>query len=225
MKYLIAAALLLCIPTPVVASDVSKSIVRVYVHGDNDCSIDYYGSGFLVSSTQVLTNWHVVKDRRKPVRGKKCAIQLRFHDGCRVYATVVSQNKVWDIALLRIKEVDYPVLELGERPIEGQTAFVHGTGSDYEYRSLEGKVGETNLSPMGAKGVQDLVQIEGAPSRQGDSGGPITDINGRVIGILNATDDTTTNGIMVDRIEKVLKGKLKTSKTPDYSLRGSPSES
>ena len=218
MRYLLLTALLLLLPTNGFSQDsVYKSVVRVYVHENSDCYIDSYGSGFLVSPTQVLTNHHVVSDRRRAKKGAKCAIQLRFYNGDRAYAVVISQNRPWDVALLEIKAVNFPVLQLGERPTEGQTAFVHGCGSDYEYRAAQGTVGATNISPPGLD-ITDLMTVEGTPSRFGDSGGPITDLRGLVIGILNTTDDSDTGGIMIDRVQKVFEGKLHVSEANEYIL-------
>lgn len=178
--------------------------VRIYVYEDNDAFPDSYGSGAVISATQVLTNWHVVKDRRK-----NNPIKVRFPDGSRRAAIVVSSSEKWDIVILKIHSTQATPFKLGKRPQAGERVTIQGFGSDYEYIAAQGTVSNQFFFPA-ENDPGDFFQVEGVVARQGDSGGPVTDHNGHLIGILFAsdTDDKFTLGVTIDRIQKVFGSKL-----------------
>ncbi len=189
--------------------DFPTGAVRIYVYEDNDAFPDSYGSGAVISPTQVLTNWHVVKDRRK-----NNPIKVRFSDGSRRAATVVASSEKWDIVILKIHSTQAVPFKLGKRPRVGEKVIIHGFGFDYEYVAGKGIVSNEVLSPEDSD-ANDFFQIKGVAARQGDSGGPVTDRHGHLIGILFASnaDEKFTLGVTVDRIRKVFGSKLK-PKTP-----------
>lgn len=179
-------------------------VVRIYVYEDGDQFADSYGSGAVISPTQILTNYHVVKDRRK-----NNSVQVRFSDGSRRGAIVIASSEKWDIVLLKIHLTPFTPLKLGERPQAGQNVTIQGFGSDYEYVAAAGTVSHQFFFPTeGDPG--DFFQVRGATARQGDSGGPVTDQDGRLVGILFASDagEKFTLGVTIDRIRKVFGSKL-----------------
>jgi S1-C subfamily serine protease len=222
----IAIALLL---TVAVHAQVPQGVVRVYIHSDEDQKPDWYGSGALISPTQILTNWHVVKKRRKDDLHNNRAIEIRFQDGSRRYAAVVEQNETWDTALLSIHRTKMEPFTIGQRPKVGETATIHGFGFDYEYKAQTGPVSDTFLFPKDHGGNPDFFQVLKVKARSGDSGGPVTDGNGALIGILYGAgeptgDDAYTHGTTIDRIQKVFGSKMKPARTlpingNDYILR------
>lgn len=210
MKTLLLLVASFLVATPAFAHPVCPAgAVRIYVYEDKDEFADSYGSGAVISPTQVLTNYHVVKDCRK-----SDPIKVRFPDGSRRAATVVASNEKWDIVILKIKATQVTPFTLGKRPLGGQNVTIQGFGSDYEYVSDSGTVSHQFFFPTeGDPG--DFFQVKGAIARQGDSGGPVTDKNGRLVGILFASNaaEKFTFGVTVDRIRKVFGSKLQ-PKTP-----------
>lgn len=203
MKALLILIASLFMVTPTNAHhDFPAGTVRVYVHEDGDNFADSYGSGAVISPTLVLTNWHVVQERR----GSSQSVQIRFADGSRRFATVLKQVKKWDVALLRIRATTMKPFVIGTRPKPGKRATIQGFGRDYEYVSRVGIVSKKFFGPD-QDSAGDFFEITGVVARQGDSGGPITDSRGRLIGILfGSTDDksdTYTMGVTIDRIRKV----------------------
>ncbi len=209
-------------------------MVRVYVHTDNDTVADIYGSGAIISPTLILTNWHVVEKRRQDSAENDRSVQVRFIDGTRSNAAVLQQDKTWDIALLKIHPTKFKPFPLGVRPVPGQIATYHGFGGDYEYVARTGKISPVFQYPRAFPNDPDFIIVLGVLARGGDSGGPITDKGGAVIGLLRATSTTYDKyvlGTSIDRIEKTfdvyLKDVIKVQKDDDtnYLLRGFNAES
>ena len=182
-----------------------EGAVRVYMHKDYDGTPDGYGSGALISPTLVLTNWHVVEGRRSG----RDSIQVRFPDGHRQYATVKNQSKVWDLALLQIPEVKYIPFKLGQRPSVGQQVNTHGFGYDYEYRESSGHVSSRRMFLNTHPDDFDFFEIKDISARLGDSGGPVTNEYGNLVGLVFGTGKNRTkvftHAVAVDRIQKVFK--------------------
>lgn len=219
MKTLLLLVASFLVATPAFAHpDFPSGTVRIYVYEDEDQFADSYGSGAVISPTQVLTNWHVVKDRRK-----SNPIKVRFSDGSRRAAIVVASNEKWDIVILKIHPTQAVPFKLGNRPLVGQKAIIHGFGGDYEYIAASGTVSNQFFSPTGAD-VPDFFQLDGAVARQGDSGGPITNRNGHLIGILFASDadEKFTLGVTIDRIRKVFGSKLQPETPNPYHFKDQP---
>jgi S1-C subfamily serine protease len=90
-----------------------SNVVRVLVEDkDNEQS---GGTGTLVRSDLVVTNWHVVKDRVGTIR-------IVFPNWEVFTAEIAKMDKRWDLAALRITIVDTPPIEFGENPLIGETA-------------------------------------------------------------------------------------------------------
>ncbi|WP_338665479.1 trypsin-like peptidase domain-containing protein [Pararoseomonas sp. SCSIO 73927] len=137
------------------------------------------GTGFLVASERVITNQHVVDG---------CArITLRAPSGFRYEAVPpVQANRDMDLAVLRVPGIPGPALAFREAlPQRGEGVVAYGfpfTG----VLSSDAKLtrGEVN----GLAGIRDNpthIQIS-APLQPGNSGGPLLDMRGRLVGISTA---------------------------------------
>ena len=136
-----------------------------------------FGSGFFVDNNGlVLTNAHVVG------RGDKVTVVLR--DGRRFEAPVVRRaaNDV-DLALVRVPVTGTVALSLSsvDRVRVGSWAasIGHGEGGIWTFNT--GIV--SNIYPSGAERPVIQTQI---PLNPGASGGPVLDLQGRVIGVVTA---------------------------------------
>jgi len=225
--------LALLVVTPALAQHepkIHQSVVRIYIHTDGDRYPDAFGSGFIVSPTQILTNWHVVARRRQDEIGNDRSIQVRFADGSRSFAAVIHQDEIWDVALLKIHPTKLKPIPFGSDPQPTQTYTTHGFGFDYEYRAREGIMTKTRYVPTQEQAGEspDLFLLEGHAAWRGSSGGPVTGKDGRIVGILHRSNAVlnTTLATNVSRIKIVLGDKLKLGssdpKSPPYILRSKP---
>ena len=156
------------------------------------------GSGVLVdaNATQglVLTNWHVIRDSRS-------AVLVQFPDGFQSAGTVIRFDEAWDLAAISIwKPSATPVSLAGRNPALGEPLSIAGYGRG-AYRAQAGRCTEY-LSP-GPGYPRELVELA-APARQGDSGGPILDADGRLAGVLFGEGEGRTVGSCVSRLRVFL---------------------
>ncbi|MEM8769445.1 MAG: trypsin-like peptidase domain-containing protein, partial [Pseudomonadota bacterium] len=138
------------------------------------------GSGFIVSEDgYVVTNNHVIE------RGEE--IEVILQDGTRYPATVQGRDPKTDLALLKVDAgEDLPYVTLGSSDQAEVGDWVLAVGNPF---GLGGTVTAGIISARGrdiqAGPFDDFLQID-APINRGNSGGPLFDANGRVIGINTA---------------------------------------
>lgn len=142
------------------------------------------GSGFFIRPGQVVTNLHVIRGANR--------IEVKTLDGKgRVYpaAGLLAVDEEGDLALLR---VDTPPerarsSELAEaQPEEGEKVFVIGNPLKLEGSVTDGIVSAVREVP----GVGKIIQTT-APISHGNSGSPIFNLKGQVVGVVTVK---VTNG-------------------------------
>ncbi|WP_164102632.1 S1C family serine protease [Candidatus Laterigemmans baculatus] len=131
----------------------------------------------------ILTNYHVVAGAQQ--------LLVTLHDGQQFEATLVGADPPNDIAVLRIEappEALSPV-EPGrsERLRVGQRVFALGSPLGLEQTMTVGIVSSLNrtLPSQGHRLMKSIIQID-APLNRGNSGGPLLDSRGRLIGMNTA---------------------------------------
>jgi serine protease Do len=137
------------------------------------------GSGVIIRSDGViLTNAHVV--------GMSPTVRVGLADGRRVDGRVVGRDPTLDVAVVRIDAPNLPVAPIGDsdRLEVGQTAIAIGNPLGLERTVTTGVVSAVNRSPRGIS-LDGLIQTDAAIS-PGNSGGPLLDSRGHVIGINTA---------------------------------------
>lgn len=131
----------------------------------------------------IVTNEHVVRDAEQVV--------VALADGVRVDGTVVATDPVTDLAVIRVPRDNLPVPEYAEDlPRQGELAIAMGTPLGYENTVSVGVVSGLGREIPGAlaagqRSLVNLIQTDAAIS-PGNSGGPLVDGDGRVIGINEA---------------------------------------
>jgi S1-C subfamily serine protease len=183
--------------------------VRVFV-ADRDGGGHSMGSGTLLTSTLIVTNWHVVRDGR---RGDPVKVLFPSWNVSAGYVVLV--NKEWDIAAILIPEVNVVPTVLGKMPAKGESLTVHGYGMGLPARST-GKLTAFRSPSQGAPG--DLIEITDALVRQGDSGGPILNTRGEYVGTLFGGGRGFTIGTHVNRVRVILGKLLDGKEWYDYDL-------
>lgn len=142
------------------------------------------GSGFLVSSDgYILTNDHVA--------GNATKISVTLTTGETVQAELIGSDPISDVALLKINKNNLPYLELGnsDNVLIGEWAIALGNPFGlFEINDKPtvtvGVVSAANMSVSadGRRVYKDMLQTD-ASINSGNSGGPLVDIDGKVIGM------------------------------------------
>ena len=140
------------------------------------------GSGVLITPDgYALTNDHVVAAARE--------LRVALPDGQEAAARLVGRDPATDLALLRIEAGTLPFARLeAERALRpGQLAIAIGNPLGFESTVTSGVVSATGRSLPGRHGglIENVVQHT-APLNPGNSGGPLLDSAGGVIGINTA---------------------------------------
>lgn len=140
------------------------------------------GSGVIIDGQgYIITNQHVVANQQ--------SLQVIFADGTEVAATLVGEDAYTDIAVIKVDAKVPAVANFGNSDqLElGQPVIAIGTAlGDYQNTVTEGIVsGLHRQLNDGTTSTQDLVQTDAAINH-GNSGGPLLDLNGNVIGINTA---------------------------------------
>jgi 2-alkenal reductase len=149
------------------------------------------GSGFVVSDEgHVLTNSHVVTDAGQgtAVHGAS-RVYVVFADGDRIPGEIVGWDLFDDTGLIKVDPRDHAVtpVPLGDssRVVVGEPVAAIGSPFGEESSLAVGVVSATNRSIQSLTSAYDVsgaIQID-APINHGNSGGPLLDARGRVIGI------------------------------------------
>ena len=145
------------------------------------------GSGFFISEDgYVLTNHHVVEYAIKYNQPAK----VIAHDGTHYDAAVVGYDSDNDIAVLQVdaKELDFASLGNSDTISVGDTVYAVGNPlGELQFSMTTGSVSATDrlISTQEAAPAINMFQIDAAVN-EGNSGGPVYDDGGRVIGIVTA---------------------------------------
>ncbi len=147
------------------------------------------GSGFLINREgYILTNNHVVE--------RAVEITVTLADRTSHRARVIGTDKATDVGLLKIdgESGSLPSLVLGDsdRLKTGEWVLAFGLPYEFIQTVTAGIVSATGRSSIGVSDYESFIQTDAAIN-QGNSGGPLVDINGRVVGI-NTAYLTQTGG-------------------------------
>ena len=168
----------------------SPGVVTIYSYFANGQRAQ--GSGFVVSAEgHVLTNSHVVTDSGtnggEATRAER--VYVVFADGDRIPGSIVGWDLFNDTGVVKVDPEDHAVapVPLGDssRVVVGQPVAAIGSPFGQESSLAVGVVSATERSIeslTSAYDVSDAIQVD-APINHGNSGGPLLDARGRVIGI------------------------------------------
>lgn len=183
------------------------------------------GTGFVVSSDGlILTNKHVVSDT-------KASYTVLTNDGKKYSAQVLARDPVQDLAIVKINTNNLTPLKLGDsdKIRLGQTAIVIGNALG-EFRNtvsvgvISGLSRTITASGQGfSETIEGVIQTDAAIN-QGNSGGPLLNTKGEVIGINTAMVSGAQNigfAIPINRAKRAIESVKKTGKivTPYLGVR------
>ena len=140
------------------------------------------GSGMIIAPDGfVLTNDHVV-DRSSTVR-------ISLTDGREYSAQIIGTDPATDLAVVRVSANDLPSVELGDSDSlrVGQLAIALGNPLGFQNTVSAGVISALGRALRGRTGrlIENVIQTDVALN-PGNSGGPLVDSRGRVIGINTA---------------------------------------
>lgn len=182
------------------------------------------GSGSVLNRQGlILTNYHVIDGAQQ--------IKVALHTGNSYDAEVIGKDPLNDIAVLKIDAPpdDLEPVELGDssRLRVGQHIYAIGNPFGLERTLTRGIISSLNRSLPGRGGrtMRSIIQIDAALNR-GNSGGPLLDSRGRLIGmntaIASSTGENTGVGfaIPVNTIRRVVPQLVETGKVvrPDLGI-------
>lgn len=145
------------------------------------------GSGFIIRSDGfIVTNNHVVQSAE--------SVRVTLHDGKKLPATVYATDPMSDIALLKVNAKDLPTLSFGDSNKVRPGDWVISIGNPF---GLGGTVSAGIVSAI-ARDINigrynDFIQTDAAINK-GNSGGPMINTKGEIIGINTAIISTSGGG-------------------------------
>ena len=198
---------------------------------------NYEGSGFAIGSNTVVTNAHVI--------GNQNDIIVKAYSGQEYNASIYLFNEALDIAILSVDNAEFIPLEIGncEDIKVGDDIYAIGAPRSLEYTLTKGVISNKSRTIVFNK----YIQIDAAIN-SGNSGGPLLNSVGQVIGVnsmkisdaegiglaipistvtsfmegndMNLTEDKTVDG-KIEYVPADLpgeKGNVLVQKVPDYTL-------
>jgi len=148
--------------------------------GEGGAQITSLGSGFIISPDGVVvTNNHVIESAD--------AIEVILQNGQRLEATVVGRDPATDIAVLRVHaRTPLPYVEMGDSDTARVGDIVLAIGNPFGLGgSLSVGVVSARNRNIDAGRYDDFIQTDAAINR-GNSGGPLFNTDGEVIGVNTA---------------------------------------
>lgn len=168
------------VDTPELAA-AAGSVVRI-TGTAFQCGQNQTGSGFVVAPDRVVTNAHVVAGVDEPV--------VEVPGAGALPGRVVQLDTARDIAVIAVDGLDAAALPLGDDLANGTTAAFAGYPAGGPYRiqpaSIQGLTPVLVNDIYGANPRPLQVYSLAANVQQGNSGGPLLDLQGRVTGVVFA---------------------------------------
>lgn len=167
-----------------VVDGVSPAVVSIFLRRQNRRRFEPAGAGSGIVMTPdgyILTNFHVIQHAD--------VIDVVFTDGSRYQAAVVGLDPASDLAVIRAAASGLPYLSLGDSAAlrVGQLVLAMGNPLGFQSTVSSGVVSALGRSLRSQDGRQiDNVIQHTAPLNPGNSGGPLLDTHGRVVGINTA---------------------------------------
>ncbi len=164
-----------------IARATEPSVVHIDVYGSGRVPMGASGSGWVFDTFgHIITNAHVVDSADE--------VRVQYFDGHVTRAEVVGADRDTDIAVLRVDNGADRVparRATGERVQIGDRVFAFGSPFGFKFSMSEGIVsglGRSASTPAGRARISNFIQTDAAVN-PGNSGGPLVDIRGRVVGM------------------------------------------
>jgi regulator of sirC expression with transglutaminase-like and TPR domain len=160
-----------------------KSSIVVISHGGREGSQTGLGTGFVIDKVGLIaTNLHVIGEARP--------IAVQTADGKSLTVKAVhASDRALDLAIVEVEETDLTALNLGDVAMlaQGEPVVVMGNPQGLKHSVVSGVV-------SGTREIDGRTMLQLAiPVEPGNSGGPVLDMQGRVLGIVTMKSLVTEN--------------------------------
>lgn len=181
------------------AAELSKraraSLVSIEPAG-RDGEIAGVGTGFVIADGLIATNMHVIGEARP--------LKVSLPDGAKLEVTAIEAwNREKDLAILRVGAQGLTPLSLGDSSALSQGDYVAAMGNPL---GLRFSVVEGVVSAVRELDGHQMIQIA-MPVERGNSGGPLLDRAGKVVGIVSMKSTLTDNlgfAVPVDELKALM---------------------
>jgi len=155
---------------------------KVRDRGGSSRSVEGGGSGVIIAPDgYVVTNCHVIEDAAE--------IEVVTYEGIHCAGHLVGKDAATDLALVSIGASSLPAISLGDssRLRPGQIAIAIGSPLGFQRTVTAGVISALGRSMRSKSGrlIEEVIQTDAALN-PGNSGGPLVDSRGRLIGINTA---------------------------------------
>lgn len=184
--------------------EIRRAEASVYkVRGANSCGRGVEGTGFLIAPGVLMTNAHVVAGVGQPT------VQI---DGTTVDAQAVYYDPDVDVAILRFYAKAGTPLHFNQTAEQNEKVAVLGYPEDGPFNVQAARIrAEQRLRSQNIYGrgtvLRDTYSLRGL-IRPGNSGGPVVDTDGKVVGVVFAasvTDSSTGYALTAGQVVRFLK--------------------
>lgn len=164
----------------------------------------FEGTGWVAADHVVVTNAHVVAGAEN--------VSVRTANGSK-RAAVIAFDPQRDLAVLYVRELEAPPLRRGEELRSGTSAVVAGYPMNGPYRldaaRVRGILRARGFDIYSSGQVEREIYSLRASIKPGNSGGPLLDAAGNVVGVVFARsldDESTAYALTLDELRPVLDG-------------------
>ncbi|OIO47265.1 MAG: hypothetical protein COS76_00775 [Candidatus Portnoybacteria bacterium CG06_land_8_20_14_3_00_39_12] len=175
------------------------------------------GTGFVISKNLIATNKHVASDA-------SAEYEVVTNDGQKYNAQILAQDPFNDLAILRVENLNLPILNLGDSDNLqiGQSVVAIGNAlGEFRNTVSVGVISGLSRSLQAGAGLggaqetlEELVQTDAAIN-SGNSGGPLLNLKGEVVGINVAKASGADNigfALPINKAKKVINDVIKNGK-------------
>jgi len=161
---------------------VSPSVLNIIVTtADGETTSEGQGSGFIISSQkEVVTNYHVIDGGTN--------IEIEFNDGRKYPASIIGTDEETDLALLKIESREsFPHVNFhsGAKTRIGDWVVAIGNPFGIGQSTSLGVISAIGRSRVDSGSYVDYIQTDATINR-GNSGGPLFNLKGDVVGVNSA---------------------------------------
>ncbi|KAG2260007.1 hypothetical protein Bca4012_096988 [Brassica carinata] len=196
-----------------VAETLIPSVVNIYAPND-----DLYGSGILFGEgDKIITCGHVVRNlhkfRTSPVyRSKTIEVEITLNCGQTFRGVVADCDPEYDLALVKIETPTRELLSPAKFGVSkdvsvGDTVLSIRNPLSYAKSFSAGKISCVEHTKIGSQGNCQFYLQTDCALKEGNSGGPVVNLDGQVIGVIWAFGDREVGvgfAIPIDTVVKVM---------------------
>ncbi|MDN3548367.1 S1C family serine protease [Mucilaginibacter aquaedulcis] len=164
---------------------VKTAVVKIEIYNtkENKSQLAGTGSGFLFSSDGYLfTNSHVIHNAK--------SIKVKMHDGAEHVAELIGEDADTDLAILKINGAEFTPVKLGDAESLqiGQLVIAIGNPLGFQHTVTAGVISALgrSLESQNSRMMDNMIQTDAALN-PGNSGGPLINAEGEVVGVNTAT--------------------------------------